>query len=115
MGEEKMEKRVIQPLKFGKETIYIEVSDVNELGKAEPAEDQYEQVNALDDVKEAGNQVLGTIKALSETVQTALADADPNEWSLEINLGFKGRTGIPFIAEGEANGTVKIIAKWKKD
>lgn len=28
-----MEKRIIQPLKFGEETIYIEVSDVNELGK----------------------------------------------------------------------------------
>ena len=110
-----MEKRTIQPLKFGEQTIYIEVSDVNELGKAETEEDHFEQVNALDDVKEAGSRVLGTIQALSKTVQTALADANPNEWSLEINLGFKGTTGIPFIAAGEANGTVKIIAKWKND
>lgn len=110
-----MQKRVIQPLKFGEQTIYIEVSDVNELGKAEPEDDRYEQVNALDSVKEAGSQVHQTIKALSNTVQSALSDAKPSEWSLEINLGFKGKTGIPFIAEGEANGTVKVTAKWKND
>ena len=40
-----MEKRLIQPLKFGDETIYIEVSDVGQLGKAEAEEEGYEQVN----------------------------------------------------------------------
>ena len=109
-----MQKRKIQPLKFGEQTIYIEVSDVNEFGKADAEKDRFEQVNAIDEIKESGSQVHGTIKALSETVQSALADAQPNEWSLEINLGFKGKSGIPFIAEGEANGSVKVTAKWNK-
>lgn len=111
-----MSSRTIQALKFGDETIYIEVSDVEQLGNtdAEQSSGRFEDINALDTVKEAGSQVHETIKVLSKTVQSALADAQPDEWSIEINLGFKGKTGIPFIAEGEANGTVKVIAKWKK-
>ena len=109
--------RTIQPLKFGDETIYIEVSEVEELGQADRKQgaDGFEEVNALDKVKEAGNQVHDTIKALSKTVQSALTEAEPSEWSIEINLGFKGKAGIPFVAEGETNGTVKVIAKWKKE
>ena len=29
-------------------------------------------------------------------------------------MGFKGETGLPFIARGEANGAVKVTAKWTK-
>ncbi|MGD0961923.1 MAG: CU044_2847 family protein, partial [Methylomonas sp.] len=70
--------------------------------------------NTIDDIVEVGEKVHGTIKALAKTVQAALAEANPNEWSLEINLGFKGKAGIPFITEGEANGAVKVVAKWSK-
>ncbi len=60
--------RTIQPLKYGDETIYIEVSEVEELGQADRKQgtDRFEEVNALDKVKEAGNQVHDTIKALSK-------------------------------------------------
>ena len=33
---------------------------------------------------------------------------------VEVNLGFKGKTGLPFVAEGEANGAVKVSATWKR-
>lgn len=106
--------RTIQALKFGDQTVYVEVSDVDQQGGKPEDEDRFEDVSALDDVKEAGSKVHGTIKALSATVQSALDSAQPDEWSLEINLGFKGKAGIPFITEGEANGAVKVIAKWKR-
>jgi hypothetical protein len=33
---------------------------------------------------------------------------------VEINLGFKAGSGIPFVVEGEANGSVKVTAKWER-
>jgi hypothetical protein len=33
---------------------------------------------------------------------------------MEITLGFKGETGVPFVAKGEANAAVKVIAKWSR-
>lgn len=106
--------RTIQALKFGGETVYIEVSEVEQQGPGLRYDDNLEDVNALDEIKDAADQVHSTIKALCNTVQSALSEAKPNEWSLEINLGFKGSAGIPFITEGEANGAVKITAKWTK-
>lgn len=106
--------RTIEPLKFGDETIYIEVSDVERHGVARQDEDGLEDVNALDDIVDAAEQIRGTIKALAKTVQAALVESQPKEWTLEINLGFKGSAGIPFLAQGEANGAVKVTAKWQK-
>jgi hypothetical protein len=42
--------------------------------------------------------------------------ANPDEWSVEMNIGFKGKaTPIPYIASGELDGGIKITATWKKD
>ncbi|OAI13508.1 MULTISPECIES: CU044_2847 family protein [Methylomonas] len=106
--------RTIEALKFGDETIYIEVSDVEARGGASHGDKDLQDVNALDDIVDAAEQIRGTIKALAKTVQGALAESQPKEWTLEINLGFKGSAGIPFLAEGEANGAVKVTAKWQK-
>ena len=108
-----MTNRTIQPLQFGGETIYIEVSDVNQERK--PQGDEFEKVSAIDKVTDAGEQVHSTLKALSGTVLSALSDSKPNEWSMEINLGFKGKAGIPFVTEGEATGAVKVTAKWLRE
>ena len=123
LDERAIMSRAIQALKFGDETIYVEVSEVEQEGP-KPKSDQFEYVNALDDIVEAGENVHGMIKALAlslihikalaRTVQSALVDVQPSEWSIEINLGFKGKAGIPFITEGEANGAVKVVAKWVK-
>ncbi len=106
--------RTIEKLKFGGETLYIEVSDVEQRGGAGLDDEDLEDVNALDDIADVAEQIRGTIKALAKTVQGALAESQPKEWTLEINLGFKGSAGIPFLAEGEANGAVKVTAKWQK-
>lgn len=109
-----MTNRVIQPLKFGDETIYVEVSNVEQQGETPAQQDQWSDVNALDDIRDAGTQFHSTISALCATVQAAVKNSQPDEWTLEINLGIKGSAGIPFITQGEANGAVKVTAKWKK-
>jgi hypothetical protein len=109
-----MTNRTIQPLKFGDDIIYVEVSDVEQQAVAPQQQGDWQQVNALDDVVDAGKQFHSTVKVLASTLQTALKESQPDEWTLEINLGVKGTAGIPFITQGEANGAVKVTAKWKK-
>ncbi len=55
------------------------------------------------------------IKTLAETVHASFQAHQPEEWSLELNIGFKGKTSpIPVILSGEASGAIKVTAKWKK-
>lgn len=105
--------RTIQALKFGNDTIYIEVSEVAQEGVIKiDDDDELEKINALDDVINTGQQLVAAIRGLVGAVKSGLDEAKPKEWTLEINLGFKGKAGIPFITEGEANGAVKVTAKW---
>lgn len=103
--------RTIQAIKFGDDTVYIEVSDVEQQGGNNNG-DTREDVNALTDISNAGQQLYSTVRAVVGTVKTALDEAKPKELTIEINMGFKGKAGIPFITEGEANGAVKVTAKW---
>ena len=108
-----MNQRNIEAVVFNGETIYVEVTEV---GEERPdhagASDDYEDTSAGRGLLNAGDRVRRTVSALAATIQTALEQAQPAEWTLEINLGFKGKAGIPFITEGEANGAVKVTAKW---
>jgi hypothetical protein len=115
-----MTERKIEPLDFNGETIYIEVADVGEtLPAGDGTREGYRKTSTQKELKTAGEQVRSTIGALSATVHEALSNKAlsknmPAEWSIEINIGFKGKAGIPFVAEGEANGAVKVTAKWVK-
>lgn len=111
-----MTERKIEALKFGDQTIYVEVAEVEQ----EPSQrggdsGDYEYTSATSELIDAGERIRSTISALAATVQQALVGAKPAEWGVEITIGFKGKAGIPFIAEGEANGAVKVSAKWKRD
>jgi hypothetical protein len=56
------------------------------------------------------------IRNMVESVHASLKAANPDEWSVEMNIGFKGKaTPIPYIASGELDGGIKITATWKKD
>jgi hypothetical protein len=103
--------RTIEPLKFGENTIWIEVTEVEQKGVAQKG-DGFEKVSMEDELQQAGDRVRQTIAALAGTVHGALEAAQPQEWSIEINIGFKGSAGIPFVTSGEANGAVKVTAKW---
>ena len=50
--------------------------------------------------------LIGTSKALYK--------AEPDEWTIEINLGFKANGGIPFITDGESHGAIKVTARWNR-
>ncbi len=108
-----MDGRKIEALKFGDEVIYVEVSEIEQTG-VKPAASAYENTSTESDLMASGEQVGRTIQALATTLHKALYSAAPEEWTLEINLGFKGQAGIPFIAQGEANGAIKVTAKWKR-
>ncbi len=109
-----MGKRNIMPMKFGEDTIFVEVAEMESVdNNAVVGEGEYENVGAVQDkIADTGEKITGTVRALASTVKQALEGAKPKEWSLEIALGFKGSSGIPFIVEGEANGSVKVIIKW---
>ena len=99
-----MSQRNIEAVKFNGETIYVEVTEA----------DDYEQTSTESQLVNTGEQVRSTISAVAATVQQAFEKALPTEWTLELTLGFKGKAGIPFITEGEANGAVKVTAKWTR-
>lgn len=63
---------------------------------------------------DSGAEVRQLLQALAKSVQEAFTAAAPNEWGIEVTLGFKGETGVPFLAKGEANGALKVSAKWTK-
>lgn len=107
--------RRIEGLNFNGKTIYVEVSEVEGKTVEGEAGDGFEQISAKEDLIDAGEKVRSTISALAATVQQALIQADPNEWSLEVNIGFEGKAGIPFVTEGGVNGAVKVTASWKRE
>ena len=74
-----------------------------------------EAIGFKDDVIDAMEALKDNIQVLAETVYDSLQARQPEEWSLEVNIGFKGKTSpIPVILSGEASGSIKVTAKWKK-
>lgn len=68
-----------------------------------------------DELQDVGTDLRTILQAVTRPIRAAFADAAPNEWSVEVNLGFSGQGGIPFLASAEANGGVKVTLKWVKD
>ena len=67
-----------------------------------------------DRVRDVGADLRGLLSSITTPVREALEKTGLEEWSVELNLGFKGEAGIPCLTKGEANGSVKITAKWKR-
>ena len=107
--------------------IYVEVDgneDVSALPKSTHATDGKWQSTGpqnssicgpVDDAIDALKALQQNIKTLSETVHKSFEANQPEEWTLEINIGFKGNVSpIPVILSGEASGAIKVTATWKK-
>ena len=57
-------------------------------------------------------QIGPTLEAVLEPIKAScLTLPGLSEVSVEVSLGFKGTVGF-FVAKGEANGAVKVTAKW---
>ena len=72
-------------------------------------------VGVVDDAIDALKSMQQQITTLAKTVNDSFSAHQPEEWSLELNFGFKGKSSpIPVLLSGEASGSVKVTAKWKK-
>jgi hypothetical protein len=102
----------LREISINDEPILIEVTDLQIEGQPDSGRFEFtDATKKIGDMKERLDQM---IKGLTAPVQDALRGAGADEWTLEISIGFKGGTGLPFIASGEANAALKVSAKWKK-
>ncbi len=76
-----------------------------------------EKVKELGDKIRDVNEILRqSLSGIFETVAESVKEKQPDEWGVEVNIGFKGKTNpIPVILSGEANASIKVHAKWTKD
>jgi len=74
-----------------------------------------EEVNAVETVLDTMKTLKGTLSSVFNTVQEAVKDKSPDEWDVELNIGFKGKVNpIPVIVSGESSVAIKVHAHWKK-
>jgi hypothetical protein len=105
----------LKEIKVDDEMILVEVSDLSvERQGAGRGGGRFEYTDAGDDA-DMGERIRGLLGVLARPVQKTLETAGAAEWTMEVNFGFKGESGVPFVAKGEVNGAVKVIAKWTKD
>jgi hypothetical protein len=98
------------------ETEDIEISSASTMmviGRKRP--DGAEEVTAKEMVKDTIQLLHDTLKPVAEAVHEAFLKAKPDEWGMELNIGFKGKVNpIPVIVSGETSVAIKIKASWKK-
>jgi len=74
-----------------------------------------DEVGAKEKVKDTIQLLHDTLKPVAEAIHEAFRKAQPDEWSMELNIGFKGKANpIPVIVSGETSVAIKIKASWKK-
>ena len=77
--------------------------------------DGAETIGITEDIVDAIALMKNNISSMAKTVYESLKDNQPEEWGIEMNIGFKGKANIiPVILSGETNGGIKVTAKWKK-
>jgi hypothetical protein len=56
------------------------------------------------------------VSGMARSVQAGLGDAAPEEWTMELGIGFKGEgRPVPVIVAGSSSGSVKVTARWKRE
>ena len=106
-------------------TILVEVEETQQdLGalvtKSASSSDEYylprgaEQTSLIDDVVIGSKMLKDTIAGAAKSARDSLGEMQPDEWSVELNIGFEsdGKTLLSYIAKG--SGSLKVTAKWKK-
>ncbi len=115
----------IKPIKLANGLLYVETEDVDlpplpEEKKPtgtefEDTPEDAELVGFKEDIQETAVMLRSMISALATDVAQSLRKAAPAEWTLEFNIGFKGKTTpIPILLSSEANAAIKLTAKWKQ-
>jgi hypothetical protein len=65
-------------------------------------------------LQDCGESLRNVLRAVVNPIQDVLEKLPPDEWTLELSLGFKGEAGIPCLTRGEANGSIRLSIKWKE-
>ena len=74
-----------------------------------------EPTGILDDMIISGKLLQETISSTVENVHQSLQKAEPDEWSVELNIGFESTEKGIISYLGKGNGSLKVTATWKKD
>lgn len=106
--------RLIVETAPGSEIVSEEVKSVltetvSNLGKRQGSE----EVSAASKVSKASRLLSEQVSGLAELARTAIDDAAPQEVELEAHIKFGGGVDIiPFLAEANAEGGIKLTLKW---
>ena len=99
------------------DSLFIEVEDVEISNIDSEQKSQYgddlQNCSAKEFTKDTLEVLKKTLKNVTEIVSDGLGDISPDEFSIELNIGFKGKSSpIPVILSGEASSSIKVNAKW---
>ncbi len=74
-----------------------------------------EEIGFSDKVQDITDLLRQNLSGIFETVAESVKEKQPDEWGVEVNIGFKGKANpVPVILSGEANAAIKVHAKWTK-
>jgi hypothetical protein len=65
-------------------------------------------------LQDCGETLRNVLRAVVTPIQDVLEKLPPDEWTLQLSLGFKGEAGVPYLTRGEANGSIRLSIKWKE-
>ncbi|MCP4697936.1 MAG: hypothetical protein GY862_13950 [Gammaproteobacteria bacterium] len=102
-------------------TIFVEMEEA-ELPELAGRESDYDLPEGAELTSAASDRIIdametlkSTLSGVFNTIHEGIKDKAPDEWGVEINIGFKGKVNpIPVIVGGESNVAVKVHAKWVK-
>jgi hypothetical protein len=103
----------LKEVSLGGKTILVEVVELPVEGREGPSE-RFENTSVREKVGDLADSIRDLVEVVTAPARAAFEGSQAEEWAIELNIGFKGESGLPFIAKGEANAAVKITAKWKK-
>lgn len=119
--EQKLNRRITN-LSLGEYgTVFVEISPSNDWnieqqnGEIQDLPEGAEPTSTKQQVADAAEILKQNFRSISHLVADSMSSAQPEEWTLELNIGFKGKvTPIPVILSGESDVSLKVVAKWKK-
>ncbi len=119
-----MSGRKISPVEINGKTIWIEVDDIDITQPLTPPQATRPKDLLDGDAAPVGpisDYFKGKVASVADTLEAVVGSIDkgigklsPDEWSIEVTIGFAGEHNIPFLAKSSVNGGVKVNAKWKK-
>lgn len=117
---------MIKPFKLENgTTIYVEVDETTLPDLPSPITSNQpddlpegaEATGIIDDIVIGSKLLKETITGTAQSVFDSLKGLQPDEWSVEINIGMKAEDMkvIPVLVTGTGEGSLKVTAKWKKN